>query len=59
MTAHHAYAATAPAALTVAEGIAWHREQLGMSGHFLARNVDTGEELGFDVETAIPLCVSH
>ena len=55
MTAHHAYVATTPNALTAAEIIAQDWERLGMSGHLLARNVDTGEELGFDVDTAVPL----
>lgn len=26
-----------------------------MNGHFLARNIDTGEQLGFDVEVPVPL----
>jgi beta-lactamase class A len=51
----HAYVATTPTALIAAEGIAKDWERLGISGHFLARNVDTGEELGFDVATAVPL----
>ena len=55
MTAHHVYVATTPRALTVAEGIVRDWEQLGISGHFLARNVDTGEEFGFDVDTPVPL----
>jgi beta-lactamase class A len=51
----HAYVATTPTALIAAEGIADDWERLGISGHFLARNVDTGEELGFDVATPVPL----
>jgi beta-lactamase class A len=53
--ATHAYVATTASGLTVAEGIVRDWEQLGVSGHFLARNIDTGEELGFDVDTAVPL----
>ncbi|MBK1784304.1 serine hydrolase [Prauserella cavernicola] len=41
--------------LGVAEWIAGHWQQVGAAGHFLARNVDTGEELGFDVDAAVPL----
>lgn len=52
---HHVYVATTPDALTVAESIARDWEGVGISGHLLARNVDTGEELGFDVDTAVPL----
>jgi beta-lactamase class A len=55
MTGRLGYVATTPGALIVAEGIARDWEQLGISGHFLARNIDTGQELGFDVDTAIPL----
>ncbi len=55
MTAHHAYVATTANGLTVAEGIARDWKRIGISGHLLARNVDTGEELGFDVDTAVPL----
>lgn len=55
MTAHHAYVATTANGLTVAEGIARDWMRIGISGHLLARNVDTGEELGFDVDTAVPL----
>lgn len=55
MTTPLAYVATTPSALTAAEAIAGAWEQLGISGQFLARNIDTGDELGFDVDTAVPL----
>lgn len=55
MTWHHAYVATTPSGLTAAEGIVSDWERLGMSGHFLARNLDSGEELGFDIDAAVPL----
>jgi len=55
MTTDAAYLATTPRALTIAQSIARDWAQLGMSGHFLARNIDTGEELGFDVHTPVPL----
>jgi beta-lactamase class A len=55
MTIHHAYVATTPAALSAAEAIARDWEHLDISGHFLARNIDTDEELGFDVRAPVPL----
>jgi beta-lactamase class A len=55
MSLRHNFVATTPSALSAAERIARDWEQLGISGHFLARNVDTGEELGFDVDAEIPL----
>ncbi|MQA05262.1 MAG: serine hydrolase [Streptosporangiales bacterium] len=50
-----AYVASAPELLPLAESTALDWERLGVHGHLLARNVDTGEQLGFDVETPVPL----
>ncbi|MFF7241813.1 serine hydrolase [Streptomyces collinus] len=41
--------------LEVAEEIAQDWSALGVRGSFLARDVDTGEQLGFDVEEPVPL----
>ncbi|MFI9645815.1 serine hydrolase [Streptomyces sp. NPDC052040] len=43
------------ALLDVAEGIAADWADLGVHGSFLARGVDTGEQLGFDIDTPVPL----
>lgn len=55
MTAEPVYAATSATLLSVAESIAEHWAEVGALGHLLARNLDTGEELGFDAATAVPL----
>src|ERR1700759_2530207 len=55
MTVHPGYVASSPAALSVAEAIARDWGRLDIAGNFLARNIDTGEELGFDVHAAVPL----
>lgn len=55
MTVHHAYVASTSDLLPVAEAIARDWERVGVSGHLLARNIDTGEELGFDVDQLVPL----
>ncbi|MFK4107328.1 serine hydrolase [Streptomyces sp. NPDC002176] len=39
----------------VADGIARAWDALGVRGSFLARNIDTGEQLGFDVDVPVPL----
>ncbi|GHE06281.1 serine hydrolase [Streptomyces alanosinicus] len=39
----------------VAEAISANWAALGVRGSFLARNLDTGEQLGFDVEELMPL----
>lgn len=41
--------------LDVAEAIAADWAALGMHGSFLARNLDTGEQLGFGVDESMPL----
>ncbi|SHF54502.1 serine hydrolase [Streptoalloteichus hindustanus] len=41
--------------LSVAESIFEEWQEVGAVGHLLARNIDTGEELGFDVDTPVPL----
>ncbi|ARF53511.1 serine hydrolase [Streptomyces gilvosporeus] len=43
------------ALLDVSEAIAADWAALGVHGSFLARSIDTGEQLGFDVHDAIPL----
>ncbi|WP_225823660.1 serine hydrolase [Streptomyces naphthomycinicus] len=43
------------ALLDVAEAIAADWAALGVHGSFLARNIDTGEQLGFDVDASTPL----
>ncbi|MEU6600119.1 serine hydrolase [Streptomyces flaveolus] len=43
------------ALLDVAEAIAADWAALGVRGSFLARNLDTGEQLGFDAEESTPL----
>lgn len=50
-----AYVAATADHLTVAESIAGHWQRVGAIGHFLARNIDTGDELGFDIEAPVPL----
>lgn len=50
-----AYVASSADLLAVAEAIASDWERVGARGHFLARNLETGEQLGFDVETPVPL----
>lgn len=41
--------------LDVAEAIAADWAALGVRGSFLARSIDTGEQLGFDVDEPVPL----
>ncbi|OXY91733.1 serine hydrolase [Streptomyces diastatochromogenes] len=43
------------ALLDVAEAVAADWAALGVRGSFLARNLDSGEQLGFDVDEAMPL----
>ncbi|GAA2462071.1 serine hydrolase [Streptomyces glaucus] len=50
-----AYVADHGALLDVAEAIAADWTALGVRGSFLARNIDTGEQLGFDADEAVPL----
>ncbi|MFC0623737.1 serine hydrolase [Kribbella deserti] len=52
---HPAYVASRAELLGVAEAIHSHWQQVGADGHLLARNLDTGEEFGFDVDTVVPL----
>lgn len=49
------YVAGDGALLDVAETIARDWAALGVRGSFLARNIDSGEQLGFDVDALIPL----
>lgn len=55
MTAPPAYVASDAELLAVAESVAADWERVGARGHLLARNVDTGAQLGFDTETLVPL----
>ncbi|MFD9095831.1 serine hydrolase [Streptomyces collinus] len=41
--------------LVVAEAIARDWSEIGVRGSFLARDIDTGEQLGFDIEEPFPL----
>ncbi|MGW1893318.1 serine hydrolase [Streptomyces sp. NPDC002004] len=50
-----AYVAGDGALLDVAQAIAADWAALGLRGSFLARNIDTGEHLGFDADEPIPL----
>jgi beta-lactamase class A len=50
-----AYAARDSALRAVAETIAADWAALGVRGSFLARDIDTGEQLGFDIDEPIPL----
>lgn len=50
-----AYVAGDGALLDVAEAIAADWAALGVRGSFLARNLDSGEQLGFDVDEMMPL----
>ncbi|MEV6837829.1 serine hydrolase [Streptomyces sp. NPDC051133] len=52
---HPAYVGDDRALLDVAEGIAADWAALGVRGSFLARNLDSGEQLGFDVGEMTPL----
>ncbi|MEU3859658.1 serine hydrolase [Streptomyces sp. NPDC028722] len=52
---HPAYTGGRGDLLDVAEGIAADWAVLGVRGSFLARNLDTGEQLGFDIARPTPL----
>jgi beta-lactamase class A len=55
MTGHRRYVSTTARLLSIAETIAADWSRVGAVGQFLARNIDTGEELGFDVNELVPL----
>lgn len=55
MSAVPAVVASDGALLDVAEAIAAEWAALGVRGSFLARDIDTGEHLGFDVDEPVPL----
>jgi beta-lactamase class A len=55
MTVHRGYVASTSDLLPVAEAIGNDWERVGVSGQLLARNIETGEELGFDVDDLVPL----
>ncbi|WP_328540508.1 serine hydrolase [Streptomyces sp. NBC_00344] len=50
-----AYAAGDTALLDVAETIAADWAELGVHGSFLARSIDTGQQLGFNIDQPVPL----
>ncbi|MFE1883034.1 serine hydrolase, partial [Streptomyces diastatochromogenes] len=50
-----AYVAGDGVLLDVAEAVAADWAALGVRGSFLARNLDSGEQLGFDVDEMMPL----
>ncbi|GAA3777589.1 serine hydrolase [Plantactinospora mayteni] len=52
---HPTFVASPAELLPVAQSIAAQWQQVGATGHLLARNIDTGEELGFDVDAPVPL----
>ncbi|WP_031464233.1 serine hydrolase [Sciscionella sediminilitoris] len=49
------YRASTAELLSTAESVATAWQRIGTSGSFLARELHTGRELGFDVDTALPL----
>jgi beta-lactamase class A len=49
------YLASTSALLAVAESIDREWATLGARGHFLARNIDTGDELGFNTQSLVAL----
>jgi beta-lactamase class A len=53
--AHRELIAASAERLHVADAIAAEWDALGVDGHLLARNLDTGEELGFDADRPTPL----
>jgi beta-lactamase class A len=55
MTIRGGYVASTSDLLVVGEVIRRDWERVGVSGHLLARNIDSGEELGFDVDHLVPL----
>lgn len=56
MTSEHpAYVASTPALLALAESTAADWQRLGVHGHLLARNIDTGDQFGFDADVPVPL----
>ncbi|MGW3146132.1 serine hydrolase [Streptomyces sp. NPDC001177] len=55
MSPRPSHVASDSALLEVAEAIAADWAALGVHGAFLARSIDTGEQLGFDVDEPVPL----
>ncbi|RZS36380.1 beta-lactamase class A [Herbihabitans rhizosphaerae] len=55
MTRRPTCTASTAALLSLAESIAEDWQRVGATGHLLARNIDTGAELGFDVDVPVPL----
>lgn len=55
MTGQVGYVASSPELLPLAESVSADWTRLGVHGNLLARNIDTGEQLGFDVDELVPL----
>jgi beta-lactamase class A len=55
VTTRHAYVASSPDGTLAAERIVEEWSELAITGQLLARNIDTDEELGFDVDRRVPL----
>jgi beta-lactamase class A len=55
MTGQASYVASTPDLLPVVESLAEDWARAGAHGHLLARNIDTGEQLGFDIDTPVPI----
>ncbi|HEX3813046.1 MAG TPA: serine hydrolase [Mycobacteriales bacterium] len=50
-----AFVSSSPEGAVLAESIFHDWNSLDVTGHFLARNIDTDEQLGFDIEIPVPL----
>ncbi|MEQ7126025.1 serine hydrolase [Actinopolymorpha sp. B11F2] len=50
-----AYVASSPKLLPLAQSVATDWQRLGVQGHLLARNISTGDQFGFDVDTPLPM----
>lgn len=55
MTGRSSYVVSTPDLLPVVDSLAEEWARADMYGHLLARNIDTGEQLGFDIETPVPI----
>jgi beta-lactamase class A len=55
MTGRSSYVASTPDLLPVVESLVEDWARAGIRGHLLARNIDTGEQLGFDIDTPVPI----
>ncbi|MGH3376659.1 MAG: serine hydrolase [Actinoallomurus sp.] len=55
MTGRSSHVVSTPDLLPVVDSLAEEWARADMYGHLLARNIDTGEQLGFDIETPVPI----